>query len=206
MRKTATIALALLGAVGLLHAPPGRSLMRLLGGRCPARGVSPAAAESLRQRGVRALRGEQPAPERPALGLALDRARLADARGWAAARGGSCVERARPSSLLICRNLPDYDEVTFAFAPDGRLVSVATLRERLPGLVAGAAFAGIRRQLAERLGDGALAGDPTASRLTAGPLHVARLQYRFADYLASVTAMNLPEGVALREQYQSARD
>jgi len=37
-------------------------------------------------------------------------------------------------------------------------------------------------------------------------LRTARLQYRFTDYLATVTAMNLPGGVALREQYQSARD
>ena len=35
-------------------------------------------------------------------------------------------------------------------------------------------------------------------------MHTARLRYRFSDYLATVTAMNLDGRVALREQYQSA--
>ncbi len=47
---------------------------------------------------------------------------------------------------------------------------------------------------------------PPPSALAGGPLHSARVQYRFSDYLATVTAMNLPDGIALREQYESARD
>ena len=206
MRRIAALTLALVGAVGLLHTPLGRPLMRRLGATCPARAVSPAAAEALRQRGVGALRGGRPAPERPALGLALDGARREDARRWAASRGGTCQARERPSSLLTCRSVPAYDEVAFGFAPDGRLVSVATLREHLPARMAADRFGEIQRALTARLGSGALAGDPTESHLRGGPLHLARLQYRFSDYLATVTAMNLPGGVALREQYQSATD
>jgi hypothetical protein len=35
-------------------------------------------------------------------------------------------------------------------------------------------------------------------------MRTARLQYRFSDYVATVTAMNLSGRIALREQYQSA--
>ncbi|HXJ23608.1 MAG TPA: hypothetical protein VMT03_25555 [Polyangia bacterium] len=207
MRWVALSAVVVTAGIGLLHTPLGRPLMMRVGMGCPARKVSPEAAEALRMRGVRGLRGPAPAPARPALGLALDGARQSDAQAWAAARGGTCAVRERPSSLLTCHHLAAYDEVTFGFAPDGRLVSVATLRERLPGAAAAGAFEDIHRQLAARLAtDGELAGDPAPARLEAGPLRVARLQYRFADYLATVTAMNLPEGIALREQYQSARD
>ncbi len=207
MRWIAISALALFGGIGLLHTPVGRPMMRRLGMGCPARNVSPEAAESLRLRGVRALRGQAVAPARPALGPALDVARLADVRAWAVAQGGACTARERPSSSLICRQLGAYDEVTFGFAPAGRLVSVSALREKLPGAEAAGRFADVRRRLAASLGgSGELSGDPTAAALTEAPLRVARLQYRFSDYLATVTAMNLPEGVALREQYQSARE
>ena len=50
-------AAAFTAAMGFLHTPAGRPLMRLLGMSCPARSVSPEAAETLRRRGVRGLRG-----------------------------------------------------------------------------------------------------------------------------------------------------
>lgn len=201
----AAVALSVV-AIGVLHTPYGRPLMRRWGMRCPARDVSPAAAEALRLRGAHALRGDRPAPARPALGLDLDRADLDGARGWAAARRGSCTTRERPSSSLICRNVAGYDEVTFGFAPDGRLISAATFRQGLPAAAAARLFRQIQDGLAARLGGaGDLAGDPAADALGAGALRVARLQHRFSDYLATVTAMNLPGGIALREQYQSAR-
>ena len=161
---------------GLLHTPAGRPLMRLMGMSCPARSVSPEAAEALRQRGVRGLRGVTAAPARPALGLELDGARLADVQSWAAARGGLCTVRARPSAPPTCGHIGDYDEVTFGFAPDGRLVSVATLRARLPGRGAAGSFEAIRQVLSSQLGEGGLAGEATAAALEGGPLHTARLQ------------------------------
>ncbi|HVY37195.1 MAG TPA: hypothetical protein VHM31_04650 [Polyangia bacterium] len=203
---TGGAALAFVAVMGFLHTPAGRPFMRRLGMTCPARAVTPAAAEALRMRGARELRGPAPAPVRPALGLDLDRARLADVQQWAAARGASCTARARPSSLLSCRQIPSYDEVTFGFAPDGRLISVSALRTGLPGTEAAERFDVLQRSLSAQLGAGTLAGQATAGALAGGPLHTARLQYRFSDYLATVTAMNLAGGIALREQYQSARD
>jgi len=194
-------------AMGFLHTPYGRPLMRRLGMRCPARDISPTVAEALRLRGVRALRGARPALVRPALGLQLDQARLGDARGWAAARGGTCAARARPSALLTCRDVSGYDEITFGFAPDGRLVSASALREGMPAGQAARLFDRLRRDLGRQLGtEGEVAGDAVPAALAAGPLRVVRVQHRFSDYLATVTAMNLPQGVAVREQYVSARD
>ena len=43
------------------------------------------------------------------------------------------------------------------------------------------------------------------SYLGGGAMHTAFARYRYSDYLATVTAMNLSGRVALREQYQSAR-
>ncbi|WP_239498073.1 hypothetical protein [Ralstonia sp. GX3-BWBA] len=48
-------------------------------------------------------------------------------------------------------------------------------------------------------------GDPSPEVLSGSPLQTARLQYRFSDYVAIVTASNLPyAGLAVREQYLSS--
>ncbi|HSS40817.1 MAG TPA: hypothetical protein VLT58_18780, partial [Polyangia bacterium] len=184
-------------AMGFLHTSAGQPVMRYLGMTCPARAVTPQVAEALRMRGVRELRGATPAPARPALGLQLDGARVADVQTWADGRGAICTARARPSSLLTCRQIPTYDEVTFGFAPDGRLVSVSALRGHLPAGSAAGLFENLRQELSGQLGGGLLAGEASAVALAGGPLHSARVQYRFSDYLATVTAMNLPDGIAL---------
>jgi hypothetical protein len=205
------------GVMGFLHTPAGRPLMKRLGMSCPARKVSPAQAEALRMRGARALRGTVAAPARPALGLELDLAREADVAAWARARGLACVSRERPSAMLTCTGVPAsalssaagagmVDEVSFAFAPDGRLVSVDSLRRTLTAPEASRLFGRIADDLKAKLGtSGTRVGEPTPDYLGSGALHAARVQYRFTDYLATVTAMNLSGRVALREQYQSAR-
>jgi hypothetical protein len=212
-----TLAGAFVGVMGFLHTPYGRPLMARLGMSCPARRVTPAQAEALRVRAVDALRGKAPAPSRPALGLALDVSRPAEVSAWAQARGLPCVSKERPSRMITCANVPAaalsrppsdgiIDEVTFAFAPDGRLVSVDSLRRTLSAGDASRLFGDIADDLAAKLGsNGARVGEPTPAYLGSGMLHTARVQYRFADYLATVTAMNLSGRVALREQYESAR-
>ena len=154
--------------------------MGRLGLSCPARGVSPAAAEALRQRGVGALRGTTPAPARPALGLNLDRTRLVDVRAWANARGLACDARQRPSSVVTCTNVPlaavwpgrvagTIDELAFAFAPDGRLVAVDSLRRALSGAAASRLFDELARELAAVLGPGGeRVGDSSAAYLRRG--------------------------------------
>jgi hypothetical protein len=208
---------AFVGVMGFLHTPAGRPFMKRLGMSCPARKVSPAQAETLRQRGVGALRGTAAAPARPALGLALDTARAADVAAWAKDHGLGCLARERPSATFTCTSVPAaalssavgdgiIDQIVFAFAPDGRLVSVDSLRRALTAPDAARLFGRIEDDLAAKLGGGGVrVGDATPAYLGGGVMHTARVQYRFSDYLATVTAMNLSGRVALREQYQSAR-
>jgi hypothetical protein len=212
----AVVAGAFTGVMGFLHTPYGRPLMGRLGMSCPAQRASPAEVEALRLRGVGALRGGPRAPARPALGLALDVSREADVQGWARARGLGCAARQRPSHLVTCLAVPSsalsssapggtVDDLTFAFAPDGRLVSVETLRRGLTGTQASALFGAITEGLVATLGaDGERIGQATPAYLDGAAMRTTRLRYRFSDYLATVTAMNLSGRVAVREQYQSA--
>ena len=212
----AAVAGGVTAAIGLLHTPAGRPLIGRLGMSCPARRASPDAAEALRQRGIAALRGTARAPARPALGLLLDRTRAAEVLAWARGRGVTCVMRERPSVLVTCTNVPlaalwpgrpagTLDELDFAFAPDGRLISVDSLRRALSGAEASRLFDERARDLYAMLGPGAeRAGDSTATALAGAPMRTALLRYRFSDYVATVTAVNLDGRIALREQYQSA--
>jgi hypothetical protein len=50
-----------------------------------------------------------------------------------------------------------------------------------------------------------MVGDTTPAYLAGGSMHTARLQYRYSDYLATITAMNIAGRVVMHEQYESAR-
>jgi len=205
----------LVGLIGLLHTPYGRPLMRRFGMACPAAKVAPGEVEAVRLRAVASLRTEVPSPARPAVGQTLDVSRAADVTAWARARRLACVESARPSHTIKCEGsvgqpardprVPPVDQFVFAFAPDGRLVSVDRLRSRLTGAEASHLFGQTADDLAAALGPGRLAGDATPDYLASGSMHGARLAYRFADYLATVTAMNVGGRVVMHEQYESAR-
>ena len=210
----------LAGAVALIHVPRGRPLADAvashLGMFCPAKKVTPAAAEELRVRGVSALRGKHKAPARPALGWPLDVGREDNVMLWARNVGVRCAAKQIPARVMTCTDVPAgafpwgaregiIDEVAFGFAPDGRLVAVQTLRRALTGLQAARLYDQIADDLEARLGrQPEHVGAATAAHLDAAPMNTARLTYRFADYLATVTAMNLSGRVGLREQYLSA--
>ncbi len=204
---------AFIGMVGLLHTPYGRPLMRRMGVACPATKVSPAQAEAVRLRAVATLRTEVPSPARPALGQELDVSRARDVLAWTRARGLACVESSRPSHTLKCEGPsgagafldPVADQVVFAFAPDGRLVSVDRLRSTLTAAEASRLFGRAAAQLAAALGPGQLVGDATPEYLAGGSMHAVRLAYRFSDYLATVAAVNVAGRIVMHEQYESAR-
>jgi hypothetical protein len=204
LASLAGIAAAFIGLAALLHTPFGRPLLRRLGVACPATKVSPGQVEAVRLRAVAALRGERPSPARPALGQALDLSRPAEVAAWARVRGLACVESMRPVRAVKCTG-PGSDQIAFAFAPDGRLVSVDRLRGALNASEASRLFGQVADDLAAALGPGQVAGDATPDYLASGSMHSARLAYRFSDYLATVTAMNVAGRVVLHEQYESAR-
>src|SRR5580692_2095016 len=148
----------LVGLIGLLHTPYGRPLMRRLGMACPAAKVSPGEVEAVRLRAVATLRTEVPSPARPAVGQTLDVSRAADVTAWARARRLACVEVARPTHTIRCEGslgeaardprVPPVDQMVFAFAPDGRLVSVDRLRSRLSAAEASRLFGQAADELA----------------------------------------------------------
>ena len=207
---------AFVGVMGFLHTPYGRPLMRRLGMSCPAMNVSPAAAEAVRLRAVASLRTAAPAPARPALEQALDVSRAIDVNAWTHARGLACTEAMRPSHAIRCAGMagqpapapkaPPAEQIVFSFAPDGRLISVDRLRSTLTATEASRLFGQAAAELTATLGPGGqMIGDATPAYLAGGSMHTARLQYRYSDYLATITAMNISGRVVMHEQYESAR-
>lgn len=211
----AVIAVAIAG-VGFLHTKAGRPLLAAMGVGCPAMRVSPAEVEGLRQRALSSLRGTLPAAARPVFGLTLDASTEAEVSAWTAARGLDCQLAARPTRHLTCRDVPAtalrraaeepaVDEVSFTFFPDGRLLGVETLRRALTGGDAARIFTAITSALDAEVGSSTeRAGTPTADYLGGGAMHTAFARYRYSNFLATVTAMNLSGRIALREQYASA--
>jgi len=140
--------------------------------------------------------------------------RAADVRAWAGEHGFACTESIRPAHVLKCGaagvavldpKAPPTDQIAFAFAPDGRLIGVDRLRSTLTPPEASRLFGEAAEALGAALGPAELAGEATPAYLAGGVMHTARLAYRFSDYLATVTAMNVGRRVVLHEQYESAR-
>ncbi len=212
-------ALALgLGAAAVvgLHTRGGRPLLARVSG-CPATKVSPAAALHARDEAVAKTRGDGAAPARPALGFALDEARLADVRAWATAKGIACSE-ARGGTLLKCADVPAsalprggrdshalYTEIAFGFrADDGALHAVTALRSGLAADAATRELGALADGLTAELGVSPTARGDVAA-LGKARWATASLGYRYADYLLDVGATTLPDGVSLYERYTSGR-
>ena len=199
-------------AIGALHLPAARPLLALVG-QCPAGRESPREIEDARRIALRSLRGPGLAPARPALGFALERTTEAEVREWARARGLRC-ESSREATLLVCGDVPPgaldpaspgaIDELAFGFrVRDGRLVNLTTLRTGVDATHAASALAASATALHQELG--AAAAERLPSRTWDG--RPAFVRYRFADYIAAVSAMELPgRGIVMREQYLSAVD
>ena len=205
---------ALVALVGLLHLPAARPLLALVGVGCPSQ-ASPDAVETARLAAAHAERGAAPSPARPALGFALDETTLADVEAWSAAHGLDC-ETKRAGTVVVCKDVPNevfggaagaVDDVSFAFEPAAhRLVTVTTLRNRLDPAGAADQMQGIMRTLGASLGEGRVVGAADPVYLAAHPMRTAKVEYRYADYIANVSATNLGSRVVVREHYMSALD
>jgi len=203
--------------MGLLHTKPARPLLMALArvGGCPV--ASPEDTATARYAAIEATRGSTAAPKRPALGFNLDTATRADVKTWARARGVTCEEK-QEGAELECRNvaatvLPEsrssnetYLQVTFGFHPNGHLQQVTTLTSRLSATEGSEQYSRSASALVSQLGT-PMTGDPETSsaHLSSRPYATATVSYRYADYFATITAMSVPSGVVVREQYLSAR-
>lgn len=206
-------ALTLFG--GFLHTQAGRPLLARLGVSCPIQ-ASPEAIEAARNESARTQRGSTLASSRPALGFALDRVTLAEVKAWAEQKRVSC-EDVR-AGLVRCTDVPlaalggsgpiiNRLDLGFSLA-EQRLVNLSAWRNGLTSTVAVAQLDAVVASMNAQVGlPSHEAGTRSAQYLAAGPLHTAVVQYRFKDYLADVSATNIPgRGLSLREHYMSARD
>ena len=212
---TVSVLAGLILLTGFLHTKAGRPLLARLGLRCPVK-ASPEAVEAARRNAARTLRGTETAASRPALGFALDSMTLSDVKTWAAQKNVSCDELR--VGLMRCTDVPSLavgstgpviNRLDFGFAPaTEHLVNVSAWRSGMTGDAAAAQLSAVVGQMKEQLGMPTHeAGSRTAGYLASGPMHTATVEYRFKDYIADVSATNIPgRGLLLREHYMSARD
>ncbi len=208
-----------LAAVGALHAPFARPLLMRLGG-CPVAGhrMTVAQMENARRMSSSVLRGDGPAPARPAVGFVLDVTTLADVKAWSARSGVDCeaphdgfllCKHVQPAALGLDPAAPPVDELSLGFDGASRLVNESTLRTHLPPEVASREAKQIVRALTDCLGPSAkTAGDFDPTQIARpGVDGVSTVAFRFRDYIADVSAMSLAaSGTLVREHYMSARD
>ncbi len=202
-------AAAVVGVGGVLHLPFARGVLMKAGG-CPVGNASLAAMEPARRELIRANRGADPAPARPALGFNLDVTRRDEVLAWASGAGVACHEERE--GLTFCDNVParalgipeadgPVSEVHFGFGPRGVLVDVATMRNNATARPA----IDIRARLAKEVGAPKEEHGGFDEETLARP--VSTVTYRYNDYMAELIAMRLPsQGLVVREHYMSARD
>lgn len=219
VRRTAIASGVTLGvatlAIAALHHPAARPLLTKVGWACPAQQVSAAELQAARGVALAQLRGDAPAPERPALGFELEKSNESAVTAWAERHGLRCTSHVRGLRTLDCEDVPAralavpdaegrVDSLTVAFDVEGRVVAIDALRRRLEPRRASDSMEAARDRLTPRLGPPTDAlGATDAEYLSGGPFRTAYVRYRFRDYVATVTAVHLPngDGVAVREQY-----
>lgn len=204
------------GLVALLHFPMARPLLVRLGVPCPVDSVLPADVAAMRTPALRKLQGSVRAPATAM--LEMHDSREADVRAWTASRGLLCRDLVRGLHYLTCTDVPaetaggeahwpPIQDLTFSFDESGALVGVDALRRGLSADEAASVASWISSRLSTTLGDPAgSAGQFGAEYLAADAFRTAFISYRFADYLVSLTAVNIPgSGVVVRERHLGAR-
>jgi hypothetical protein len=207
-------------AIGMLHMPFARPLLMRLGG-CPMAGVRMTAKEmeNARHMAAASRRGGASSPARPALGFVLDATTVSEVREWAKRAGVRC-QNPHPG-LVVCTDVParavgmaesdeKLDEIAFGFSEQDRLVNATTMRTHLSPQSAEWTSREILSSLASHLGPAhKTVGTFGAAQLRLEPAasSISTALYRYKDYVADVSAMNLPgSGLLIREHYMSAND
>jgi hypothetical protein len=220
------VLLAAVGSIGFLHTPTGRKLpigrklLSWMGVKCPidTTHLTAREVEESRQRGVTSLRGKKLAPNQPTLaGLDINRTTEEEAQTWAALRGISCASEIKGMRFLKCKDVSPFalgeqagktpiQTLTLAFSPENRLVAVDVFRRKLNSREAAQVMTDLSAKLSEKLGPPTESlGELSDQELSGKTLKVSFVHYRFKNYLALLTATNIPwsGGVAVHEQYSS---
>ena len=208
------LVLAVVAFGGAVHIKALRPFFSRLGIGCPAWGAKAGEVAATRERGLAVLRGATTAPSRPALGVVLDETTQDAALAWAKGGGLDCKDKTMGLANFACtgRSVRVFGEagigkdvLSLSFDARHRLILVDVLRRELDGASAERTLTSTRARLVAALGEPMeQAGELSGAYLAGGPMHTATYRYRFADYLAFVTATNLPSGICVHETYQSA--
>ncbi len=202
--------IAAVAFMGFLHTPKGRPLLAKMGG-CPIKFASAAELEKAQADAMQAEKGTTPSKARFALGFELRKTKLADVEAWAKSRGVSCTEKR--DGFLICSEVPAAAlpttfvsskamEVTFLFRlSDKTLTNVSAwhndLRPDAAGREVSATFRGVTNV------------EGAATELNGSPETfdhegaMATATYKYSDYAAELTALQLGGRVTLRQSYQA---
>jgi hypothetical protein len=178
--------------------------------------MTPVEMDRARRMSVSAAPGTSSAPARPALAFALDVTTQRDVHAWAKGARVDCDDV--HAGLVKCTDVPggalgsqsrSVDELVLGFDVRGHLVNVTTLRQHLSPSQAADSAHDIAAALRTELGPSVhgTGGFDPAHLTRPGAYSTATMSYRFVDYVADLTAMNMgSSGISLREHYMSARD
>jgi hypothetical protein len=220
-RKTLYIGSAVLilltAIVGWMHTKAARPVLAAIGVHCPVDEATPTDVAAIREKGLGGLRGKLPAPLRPTVdGMPLESFSERDAQKWAASNHVNCETVVHGMRYLRCRGVdgkvlgvagPPVSELWLSFGLSGKLIGVDIYRRGLDPQGETIAWSDAIDRLQSKLGEPAVKfGDASPAVLSATNYLTARVQYRYSDYVATVTAVKLPyAGLAVREQYMSAK-
>ncbi len=190
-----------LGVVAVAHTPLGQPLLRVCGASCPVDPdkLTPRAMEHARVEQLAKHTGTEAERTRPALDFELGQSTRAQVEAAIARRGGSC-QAERADTALRC-TLADVDGLFAQFADD-KLVALDLFRTATDASRALAWLGELERSLSERVGE-ATAHFGTFDPAALGARFAQSVvEYRYAHYVAQISALNTGSAFKLREQYQ----
>ena len=220
--RAAVVGIVLTAAIGALHMPFARPLLRKLTGGlvCPIQRGTPEQIDRGHALGAAAIRlsATRAAPARPALGFALDRTTQPELGAWAKAHDVSCSVIAGNATLQRCTDVPamalgepeslgPLEEATFEFKKSGELVNVQTMRRHLTAADAARVVGSLEDASDAVVGAPTKrAGVPTAAHLGRSFMSTFVAEHTYTDYRATISATNLAQtGIMVREEYLSVR-
>jgi hypothetical protein len=118
--------------IGWMHTPAGLRALYAMGVPCPIDKVTAQDVVAGHEKGLASVRGDRPAPQRPALGLQLDRTTESEALVWAQDKKLHCESIVRGLRFIRCRDVPAQalgvggpaiSEMWLSFAPTSKLLS-----------------------------------------------------------------------------------
>ncbi|HEX5661307.1 MAG TPA: hypothetical protein VFX59_29160 [Polyangiales bacterium] len=188
-----------LGLVAVAHTPLGQPVLAWLSPACPVDFGRPEELERARVQAIAGRRGAQAERTRPAHEFELGQSTRAHVEAALTRQGGRC-EPERADTALRC-SLPDAQ--LFAQFADGKLVALDSLRSAADPSRALAWLIGLEHTLSARVGEATARFGSFEAAALGARFAQSIVEYRYANYVAQISALNTGDGIKLREQYQT---